>query len=351
MLLRAYGEGTDVLIDRERKSPYFKRYDSLSLTYTPGEIRAHSLLASKGLAPPLLARFNNGLLYKFVAGEVCSPKDIQNPQIYQAVAEKLGQWHGSLSIEVLSDWNDLKAGDSSEHVTHNNSDSDMPIPNVWSTTQSWIHALPAESDKQREQVRTIQTEFDFLKSKLARWPSPLGKDYVFAHCDLLLGNVIIEPPTSKTLINGVKTPRTKVQFIDYEYSTPAPAAFDIANHFAEWAGMDCDYNLIPTSSTRRDFIQHYVESYLRTEMPSGGPSVESAVKLLYEQVDAYRGVPGFYWGVWALIQAQISHIDFNYATYAEERFGEYYAWKAELNGSRAKEGADLPLRERRWAQE
>lgn len=42
VLVRAYGNGTDTLIDREK------------------ELRAHALLASKGLAPALLARFENG---------------------------------------------------------------------------------------------------------------------------------------------------------------------------------------------------------------------------------------------------------------------------------------------------
>ncbi|KAF2151227.1 putative choline/ethanolamine kinase [Myriangium duriaei CBS 260.36] len=334
VLLRAYGQGTDVLIDRESES---------------GEIRAHSLLASQGLAPPLFARFANGLLYKFVPGNVCSPQDIPRPQIYRAVAEKLGQWHATLSIAVLSDLADLKDADAdlSGHVTSNCTKSDMPIPNMWSITHSWIKALPAESDKQREQVRTIQSEFDFLKAKLARLPGPFGKDFVFAHCDLLLGNVIIEP----SVVNGHSS-NSKVHFIDYEYSTPAPAAFDIANHFAEWAGMNCDYNAIPTTSTRRDFVESYVKSYFKhSDRPSESLSPEVAVDQLCSLVDLYRGVPGFYWGVWALIQAQISHIDFDYASYAEERFGEYYAWKAELDGSRVAQRKDLPLRERRWTQD
>lgn len=58
-----------------------------------------------------------------------------------------------------------------------------------------------------------------------------------------------------------------------------------------------------------------------------------------------------YRGVWALIQAQISQIDFDYASYAENRFGEYNAWRREQDGSRARAGEEMPLRERRWAQE
>lgn len=55
-------------------------------------------------------------------------------------------------------------------------------------------------------------------------------------------------------------------------------------------------------------------------------------------------------GVWALIQAQISQIDFDYASYAETRLGEYYAWRREVDGSRAQAGEEMPLRERRWAE-
>jgi ethanolamine kinase len=52
-----------------------------------------------------------------------------------------------------------------------------------------------------------------------------------------------------------------------------------------------------------------------------------------------------------LIQAKISQIDFDYASYAEVRLGEYWAWRSETDGSRAASGKEMPLRERRWAQE
>ncbi len=72
---------------------------------------------------------------------------------------------------------------------------------------------------------------------------------------------------------------------------------------------------------------------------------------LFQAVDLFRGIPGFYWGIWALIQATISQIDFDYASYAEVRLGEYWAWRAEEDGSRVRSGKEMPLRERRWAQE
>lgn len=79
--------------------------------------------------------------------------------------------------------------------------------------------------------------------------------------------------------------------------------------------------------------------------------VEVEAQKLFDEVDIFRGVPGFYWGIWALIQATISQIDFDYASYAEVRLGEYWAWREEINGSRAAAAKEMPLREKRWAQE
>lgn len=85
-----------------------------------------------------------------------------------------------------------------------------------------------------------------------------------------------------------------VNFIDYEYATPAPAAFDIANHFAEWGGFDCDYNMLPTRAVRRAFLSEYVSSYSKHDkLPEN--SSQAVVDKLFEDVDRFRGIPGFYW--------------------------------------------------------
>lgn len=143
-----------------------------------------------------------------------------------------------------------------------------------------------------------------------------------------------------------------VSFIDYEYATPSPAAFDIANHFAEWGGFDCEHHLLPTRSQRLDFIREYIRSYDH-QMGSikEQNKEENRVETLFSEVDVFRGIPGFYWGIWALIQATISQIDFDYASYAEIRLGEYWAWREESDGTRIATGKEMPVRERRWAQE
>jgi len=159
---------------------------------------------------------------------------------------------------------------------------------------------------------------------------------------------VIVQPLSTDAVDAAPT----VSFIDYEYATPSPAAFDISNHFAEWGGFDCEHHLLPTRSQRRDFIQEYVRSYF-AHLGSDMLQIdeEAEVGRLFDEVDVYRGVPGFYWGIWALIQAKISQIDFDYASYAEVRLGEYWAWREESDGSRAASKKEVAPRERRWAQE
>lgn len=60
-----------------------------------------------------------------------------------------------------------------------------------------------------------------LKDILTKLHSPI----VFAHNDLLLGNVIYN------------SEHNSVTFIDYEYAAMNYQAYDIGNHFSEFAGM------------------------------------------------------------------------------------------------------------------
>lgn len=343
ILLRAYGKGTDVLIDREK------------------ETRSHSLLARHGLAPSLYARFENGLLYKYIAGSVCAPADLRRPEVWRGVAQRLGEWHATLPISSISS----TCPAPSQLTPHNKRASlaamaeltpGKPIPNVWTTMQSWIRALPTSTTAQSTRRDQLMNELEWLTKLLGDTPGVGGSNaFVFAHCDLLSGNVIIEPSPSSAAASrrssasgGSEEPAetaATVSFIDYEYATPAPASFDIANHFAEWGGFDCDYNAMPTRSIRRAFLREYLYS---CSAHQNRTYKESELEELFEQVDGFRGVPGFYWGIWALIQAQISLIDFDYASYAEVRLGEYWAWKKTVQGDQSGEQS---LREKVWSRE
>ncbi|KAF1951491.1 kinase-like protein [Byssothecium circinans] len=345
ILLRAYGKGTDVLIDRKR------------------EASSHCLLARHNLAPSLLARFENGLLYKFIQGDVCQPADLRRPEVWRGVAQRLGQWHAILPISSISTicptpTQITPANKRASLVAMSELTPGKPIPNIWTIMQKWILALPISTTAQMERRDQLQRELEWLVTQLSETPGIGGSNpFVFSHCDLLSANVIIEPApcsaaasrrSSASDSSEEDETTASVSFIDYEYATPAPASFDIANHFAEWGGFDCDFTVLPTRHVRRAFLLEYLHSF---SAHSNRTYKEAELDELFEQVDKFRGVPGFYWGIWALIQAQISLIDFDYASYAEVRLGEYWAWKRETSGARERAGEQMPLRERIWAQD
>ena len=342
---------------------FLARQTFLRLTRSSEETSSHCLLARHGLAPALLARFDNGLLYKFVQGNVCSPADLRKPEVWRGVAQMLGEWHATLPIASISTTcptpTQIAPAQSKRAslVAMADLTPGKPIPNVWTTMQRWILELPTSTTQQLERRHLLQRELQWLVGQLGNTPGVGGTSpFVFAHCDLLSGNVIIEPtPSSASASRRSSTsggseedePPASVSFIDYEYATPAPASFDIANHFAEWGGFECDYAVLPTRHVRRAFLREYLYSF---SLHMSRAYKDSELDALFEQVDRFRGVPGFYWGIWALIQAQISLIEFDYAGYAEVRLGEYWAWKRATEGEQ-KDAGEMSLREKRWAQE
>lgn len=177
ILLRAYGHGTDLIIDRAR------------------ETQNHELLMQHGLAPKLLARFHNGMMYRFIQGGVTQPEDLRKPETYLAVARRLAQWHATVpclpgKTHVSERMNDHCA----EVLAKLNADpAEKPFgslqeaidgvcpgkqaPNVWTVMQKWILALPTETPAQQERQALLQGELRRLVAELSHRPG-LGKDGV-----------------------------------------------------------------------------------------------------------------------------------------------------------------------------
>jgi len=317
VLLRAYGNDTSILIDRERLCPLLPSLPNPALTASTGECSSHLLLSKHGLAPPLLARFANGLLYRFVAGRVCSVDDLSVPETWKAVAERLGEWHGVLPTTpattgaatpdgsgtsvfwgVLRKWISALPSGTDAQTPDGSGTSDL-----WGVLRKWISALPSGTDAQKAQKEELRRELSAMENTRVAGGYGLkgcdgGVGLVTGHCDLLNGNVIILPS------DGAR----KVHLID-EYSTPCERAFDIANHFAEWGGFDCEYEKLPTKSTRHEFIRVYLESFHQHRKDGVEEVSEEEVQKLMDEVDLFRGLPGFYW----YTSPPISLSDYQYA--------------------------------------
>ena len=111
------------------------------------EAHTHALLTRHKLAAPLLARFENGLLYRFAPGRVCKPKDLSEESVWRAVAARLGEWHALLPLPE-------KNGDQER--------------NIWTVLQQWVDALPTNTS-------TARTTKENLGKELRKSLSVLGQ--------------------------------------------------------------------------------------------------------------------------------------------------------------------------------
>ena len=160
-----------------------------------------------------------------------------------------------------------------------------------------------EKQKRYETIsfRKIQDEVKELKDLSDLLHAPV----VFSHNDLLSGNL---------MLNDLEE---KLYFIDFEYGSYSYRGYDIANHFNEYAGYDCDYSLYPDKNSQ----YHFFRNYLQPDRPSEVQLQD--LDALYVETNTYRLASHIYWALWALIQAKVSPIDFDYLGYFFLRYDEY----------------------------
>ncbi|CAN3366734.1 hypothetical protein DICA4_F01486 [Diutina catenulata] len=314
VLTRVYGHGTNLIIDRHR------------------EFISQLHLNSLGLAPSVHCRFKNGVVYGFFPGRSLQPEELRIPSLYTLVAQQLGIWHRNIDTKLI-EHGVSKVRQFAKRKEHKKKHKKRFISNVWQLLEEWINIvpvspdlvrsfadnLPAESVTAENVKEVIAAEFAWLRDFLQTTSSPV----VSCHCDLLSGNVIVpEDYDVTTELTELPAPQDNlIKFIDYEYMLPAPRAFDIANHLAEWQGFNCDREAIPTPSRTNPTMRQFVRGYLQ------GDASDEVIDGVIDEIQAFYGLPGFYWGIWSIIQSEISNIDFDYGKYGAQRLEEYWTWK------------------------
>ncbi|XP_004520078.1 ethanolamine kinase [Ceratitis capitata] len=295
-LVRVYGNKTDLLIDRK------------------AETRNIQLLHMYGFAPTLFATFKNGLVYDFVPGVTLKPTSVLEPNIWRLVATRMAEMHRRVKMQEVPEATAASGGGGG------GGGAGEPLePMLWRKVQSFFDLVPehfSDPDKHKRveetflPIKRLRDEFNALYRHLERLDSPV----VFAHNDLLLGNIVYYED------------QQCVNFIDYEYADYNFQAFDIGNHFCEFAGVDeVDFTRYPTRDFQLAWLRVYLQEYLqRTHI------TDAEVERLYLQVDQFALAAHMLWTVWSLIQAEHSNIDFDYVDYAHIRYEEYKKRKAIL---------------------
>ena len=139
IMLRAYGNKSSILIDRET------------------EMETHALLSERRLATPLIARFDNGLFCRFLPGRACTPQDLSKEPIWRGIAELTAEWHAKLPIPRQKPFENI---DRKQSKDNEKLASRFPSRNVWTVLQQWISELPAGNDDEIKRNVALQMELD-----------------------------------------------------------------------------------------------------------------------------------------------------------------------------------------------
>ncbi|XP_054568079.1 ethanolamine kinase 2 isoform X2 [Eptesicus fuscus] len=186
VLVRVYGERTELLVDREN------------------EVRNFQLLRAHGCAPKLYCTFQNGLCYEYMRGVALGPEHIREPRLFRLIALEMAKIH----------------------TIHTN--GSLPKPTLWHKMHTYFTLVKNEISPSLSadvpKLEVLERELAWLKEHL----SQLGSPVVFCHNDLLCKNIIYD------------STKGHVRFIDYEYAGYNYQAFDIGNHFNEFAGTEGD---------------------------------------------------------------------------------------------------------------
>ncbi|XP_019052425.1 PREDICTED: probable ethanolamine kinase isoform X2 [Nelumbo nucifera] len=208
LTVRLYGPNTEYVIDRER------------------ELQAIGYLSAAGFGAKLHGVFGNGMVQSFINARTLSPSDMRKPKLAAEIARQLRKFH---EVEIPG----------------------SKEPQLWNDIFKFFEKASVlkfdEIEKQRQYDTISFKEVHDAIVELKGLTDVLDAPVVFAHNDLLSGNLMLNDDEEK------------LYFIDFEYGSYSYRGYDIGNHFNEYAGFDCDYNLYPDKDEQYHFFRHYLQ--------------------------------------------------------------------------------------------
>ncbi|XP_021667787.2 probable ethanolamine kinase isoform X2 [Hevea brasiliensis] len=241
-------------------------------------------LSAAGFGAKLLGVFGNGMVQSFINARTLTPADVRKPKLAAEIAKQLRKFH---AVEIPGSkepqlWNDIFK---------------------FYENASILRFDDIEKQRKFETIlfKEVYDEVVEIKELTGRLNAPM----VFSHNDLLSGNLMLNEDEGK------------LYFIDFEYGSYSYRGFDIGNHFNEYAGYDCDYSLYPSKDEQYHFFRHYLRPDKLDEVS------DKDLEALYIETNTFMLASHLFWALWAIIQAKMSPIDFDYLGYFFLRYNEY----------------------------
>ncbi|XP_043979487.1 choline kinase alpha isoform X2 [Gambusia affinis] len=268
-----------------------------------------AILAERELGPKLYGIFPQGRLEQYVPSRKLDTCELSDPSISTEVAQKMARFHGMrMPFNKEPKW-------------------------LFGTMEKYLSQVMRLNFTRESHLRRFNSmlaynlpqEMETLKLLLESTHSPV----VFCHNDCQEGNILL-------LKGRHSSDKQKLMLIDFEYSSYNYRGFDIGNHFCEWMyDYTCEefpFFKVDTQNYPSKAQQlHFIEGYLReSDQGFDNLSTEHQMKLkeeLYVEVNRFSLASHFFWGLWSIIQARLSTIEFGYLEYAQARFDAYFQQK------------------------
>ncbi|XP_062990530.1 choline/ethanolamine kinase [Elgaria multicarinata webbii] len=269
-----------------------------------------AILAERALGPRLYGIFPQGRLEEYIPSRRLLTEDLLEPSISGEIAMKMARFHDMvMPFNKEPKW-------------------------MFGTMDRYLKQISELTFAQEAQLRklnklkayNLEAEMRSLRAVLEATSSPV----VFCHNDVQEGNILL-------LAGREASSSDRLMLIDFEYSSYNYRGFDIANHFCEWV-----YNYAhdqwpfyksspenyPSRCQQLHFIRCYLEEAAGKNAPLSPSEQERIEAEMLVEISRFTMASHFFWGLWSIVQAKISTIEFGYLEYAQCRFEAYFQQKA-----------------------
>uniref|UniRef100_A0A8C8A6D5 ethanolamine kinase n=1 Tax=Otus sunia TaxID=257818 RepID=A0A8C8A6D5_9STRI len=261
-----------------------------------------AILAERALGPRLYGVFPQGRLEQYIPSRRLRTEDLREPDISGEIAVKMSRFHGMV----------------------------MPFnkePKWLFGTMEWylkqISELTFPEEEQLKKFNHLKTYN--LQEEMRSAPSPPN----LSQGPLCTGNILL-------LAGREASSSDKLMLIDFEYSSYNYRGFDIGNHFCEWVyNYTHDswpfFKASPEHYPSRQQQLHFIRHYLSEDSGRRGDTTHEEQARIEEEmlteINRFALASHFFWGLWSVLQAKISTIEFGYLDYAQSRFEAYFQHK------------------------
>lgn len=271
-----------------------------------------AILAERTLGPRLYGVFPQGRLEQYIPSRRLLVDELCLPDISSEIAVKMSRFHGMvMPFNKEPKW-------------------------LFETIERYMNQISSISFSGDSHIRkfkkltsyNLRNEMNSLRALLESTHSPV----VFCHNDIQEGNILL-------LSEKENSSNDKLMLIDFEYSSYNYRGFDIGNHFCEWM-YDYTYNQwpffkadlkkYPNRQQQLHFIRHYLSEYSGNKTDTTHEEQSRIEEEMLIESNRFALASHFLWGLWSILQAKISTIEFGYLNYALCRFEAYFEQKKQF---------------------